>query len=91
MDSNWDDLRLFLASRAKGSLSGAGKTLRLDPATLGRRMTRLEGATGTVLFVKSPQGYALTEAGQQTCWSVPRRLNRRCGRRRQSRARKAKA
>lgn len=63
MDSNWDDLRLFLGIAREGGLSAAGKTLRLDPATLGRRMTRLEGATGTALFVKSPQGYALTDAG----------------------------
>lgn len=60
---NWDDLRLFLAVAREQSLSGAGKLLRLDPATLGRRVARLEKALETVLFVKSPQGYALTEAG----------------------------
>ncbi|MEX3315135.1 LysR family transcriptional regulator [Sulfitobacter sp. PS-8MA] len=63
MDQNWDDLRLFLAVAREQSLSAAGKLLRLDPATLGRRMARLEKALQTVLFVKSPQGYALTEAG----------------------------
>ncbi|HBU54477.1 MAG TPA: LysR family transcriptional regulator, partial [Sulfitobacter sp.] len=47
------------------SLSGAGKLLRLDPATLGRRMARLEKTMQAVLFVKSPSGYALTEAGVQ--------------------------
>lgn len=62
---NWDDLRLFLAVAREQSLSGAGKLLRLDPATLGRRVARLEKALETVLFVKSPQGYALTEAGVQ--------------------------
>ena len=60
---NWDDLRLFLAVAREQSLSGAGKVLRLDPATLGRRVARLEQALEAVLFVKSPQGYALTEAG----------------------------
>jgi DNA-binding transcriptional LysR family regulator len=60
---NWDDLRLFLAVAQEGSLSGAGKLLRLDPATLGRRVARLEKSLDTVLFVKSPQGYGLTEAG----------------------------
>ncbi|WP_300058163.1 LysR family transcriptional regulator [uncultured Roseobacter sp.] len=64
MDANWDDLRLFLAVAREQSLSGAGKTLRLDPATLGRRMQRLETALQTTLFAKSPQGYALTDAGQ---------------------------
>ncbi|MEP3054355.1 LysR family transcriptional regulator [Ascidiaceihabitans sp.] len=65
MHANWDDVRLFLSVAREGGLSAAGKILRLDPATLGRRMTRLEDTTGTALFVKSPQGYALTEAGTQ--------------------------
>jgi len=60
---NWDDLRVFLAvARAEG-LSGAARGLRLDPATAGRRIARLERSLGAVLFAKSPQGYALTEAG----------------------------
>ncbi|NOR32563.1 MAG: LysR family transcriptional regulator [Sulfitobacter sp.] len=63
MLGNWDDLRLFLAVAREQSLSGAGKILRLDPATLGRRMARVEKGLGAVLFVKSPTGYALTEAG----------------------------
>ncbi|MEW9918591.1 LysR family transcriptional regulator [Marimonas sp. MJW-29] len=63
MAHNWDDLRLFLAVAREQSLSGAGKQLRLDPATLGRRVARLEKALEVSLFVKSPQGYALTEAG----------------------------
>jgi DNA-binding transcriptional LysR family regulator len=62
---NWDDLRLFLAVAREQSLSGAGKVLRLDPATLGRRMARLEKAMQVALFVKSPQGYTLTQAGSK--------------------------
>lgn len=65
MAHNWDDLRLFLAVAREQSLSGAGRVVRLDPATLGRRVARLEKALETVLFVKSPQGYALTDAGVQ--------------------------
>src|SRR6056297_1236196 len=62
---NWDDMRVFLAvARAEG-LSGAARRLRLDPATAGRRVARLEEALGCVLFAKSPQGYRLTEAGQR--------------------------
>ena len=62
---NWDDLRVFLAvARAEG-LSGAARGLRLDPATAGRRIARLERSLGAVLFAKSPQGYTLTEAGQR--------------------------
>ncbi len=65
LDQNWDDLRLFLAVAREQSLSGAGRLVRLDPATLGRRVARLEKSLAAVLFVKSPQGYALTEAGAQ--------------------------
>ena len=62
---NWDDLRVFLAvARAEG-LSRAAHGLRLDAATAGRRIARLERSLGAVLFAKSPQGYRLTEAGQR--------------------------
>ncbi|WP_147104215.1 LysR family transcriptional regulator [Tateyamaria sp. syn59] len=60
---HWDDLRLFLAVARAETLSAAAKTTRKDAATLGRRVARLERDLDTVLFRKSPQGYALTEAG----------------------------
>jgi DNA-binding transcriptional LysR family regulator len=59
----WDDLKIFLAVARRESLSNAGKTLKLDPATVGRRVARLEEELQSRLFVKSPQGYGLTEAG----------------------------
>ena len=62
---NWDDLRVFLAvARAEG-LTGAARALKMDPSTLGRRITRLERSLGAALFVKSPQGYALTDLGER--------------------------
>ena len=60
---DWDDLRIFLAVARNESLSGAGRVLRIDPATVGRRVARLEDAIGAGLFAKTPQGYALTESG----------------------------
>ncbi|SOC08944.1 LysR family transcriptional regulator [Rhodobacter maris] len=60
---DWDDLRVFLAVARAESLSGAGRVLKCDAATVGRRVARLEAAMGAALFAKSPQGYALTEAG----------------------------
>jgi len=60
---DWDDLRVFLAVVRTESLSGAGKRLLLDPATVGRRIARLEDALGARLFLKSPQGYTLTDQG----------------------------
>lgn len=47
------------------SLSGAGRILKVDPATVGRRIARLEESLGSPLFAKSPQGYAPTDAGQR--------------------------
>ena len=60
----WDDLRVFLAVARQSRLLNAGRRLGLDPATVGRRITALEEALGVRLFDRSPQGYALTEAGR---------------------------
>ena len=65
MDPHWDDLKIFLAVAREESLSGAGRVLKIDPATVGRRVARLETALETLLFVKSPQGYALSAAGER--------------------------
>lgn len=65
MDPHWDDLKIFLAVAREESLSGAGRILKIDPATVGRRVARLETALETPLFVKSPQGYALSAAGER--------------------------
>lgn len=64
-EADWDDLRIFLAVARAESLSGAARALRLDPATVGRRIARFEAALGTQLFTKSPQGYAATTEGQR--------------------------
>lgn len=65
MDPQWDDMRVFLAVARESSLSGAGRILKMDPATVGRKIARFEEALGTSLFVKSPQGYALSAAGDR--------------------------
>ncbi len=62
---NWDDLRMFLAVARGESLARAGRMLRVDAATVGRRISRLERALGVRLFLRSQQGYALTEAGER--------------------------
>ena len=63
MDPLWDDLKVFLAVARAESLSGAGKALKVDPATVGRRVGRLEQSLAASLFVKSPTGYVLTSEG----------------------------
>ena len=65
MQVQWDDLKVFLAVARAESLSRAGRLLKLDPATVGRRVARLEAGYGAPLFAKSPTGYALTDAGQR--------------------------
>lgn len=70
MDIHWDDLRIFLAVARSNSLSRAGKLLRVDPATVGRRVARLEEDMAAVLFTKSPQGYVLTDEGQNLMGSA---------------------
>jgi len=60
---DWDDLRIFLAVARGESLSAAGRVLKRDPATIGRRIQRLEDSLAAQLFAKSPQGYVLTDAG----------------------------
>jgi DNA-binding transcriptional LysR family regulator len=60
---NWDDIRVFLQVGRSNSLTAASKQLKMDPSTLGRRVARLEESMGTRLFVKTPQGYDLTESG----------------------------
>ncbi|KIC44785.1 LysR family transcriptional regulator [Ruegeria sp. ANG-S4] len=65
MTPNWDDMRVFLAVAREQSLSAAGRSLRLDPATVGRRIARLEAALTATLFTKSQQGYVLTSVGER--------------------------
>ena len=61
--ADWDDLKVFLAVARGESLSRAGRVLKLDAATVGRRIARLEEALGARLFTRSPQGYLLTDEG----------------------------
>lgn len=63
--TRWEDMRVFLAVARTESLSRAAPILRIDAATVGRRISRLEIELGVVLFVKSPQGYALTDLGSR--------------------------
>ena len=65
MGFDWDDMRIFLAVARGESLSKAGKLLKLDPATVGRRIARLEHRLGAALFARSVQGYVLNTEGDR--------------------------
>lgn len=60
---DWNDLRYFLAVARSGSTLAASKSLRVSQATVSRRVTVLEEALGTGLFVRSASGYTLTTRG----------------------------
>jgi DNA-binding transcriptional LysR family regulator len=60
----WDDLRYFLAVHRHGTHAAAGRSLRVAPTTIGRRLAALEEALGVKLFQRTPTGLVLGENGQ---------------------------
>ncbi len=60
----WDDMRIFLEVARQGTISAAAKELKIDPATVSRRIARAEEDLGAVLFTKSANGYVMTQAAQ---------------------------
>ncbi len=65
MKLSWDDLRVFLDVARLGGLTAASQTTGLSAATLGRRMTALEGSIGERLFTRMQTGYRLTPHGEE--------------------------
>jgi DNA-binding transcriptional LysR family regulator len=61
---HWDDLRYFLAIARSGTLARAAATLSINATTVGRRLSALEERVGARLFDRTPDGYALTDAGR---------------------------
>lgn len=61
---NWEDLRVALALARAGSVRGAARALGVSHSTVLRRLEELEAAAGVRLFERTPESYALTNAGQ---------------------------
>lgn len=59
----WDDARYFLAVHRSGSLAGAGRLLKVDASTVGRRIRALETALGARLFDRADR-FVLTLPGE---------------------------
>jgi DNA-binding transcriptional LysR family regulator len=59
-----DTLRIFVATLRKGSLSAAGRSLSLSPATISRRISALEEELGVQLVDRTSRSLKVTEAGQ---------------------------
>ncbi|MBB4040171.1 DNA-binding transcriptional LysR family regulator [Microvirga flocculans] len=63
-DPSWDDLRIFLAVVAHGSMNAAARALGQSQPTVARRVKALEEALGLSLFQRGPNNLELTEAGR---------------------------
>ncbi|MBA1203284.1 LysR family transcriptional regulator [Pseudomonas capeferrum] len=60
---DWEDLRHFCAFVREGSLSAAARTLGVDHATVGRRISSLEASLDLKLIDRRPRAFVLTEEG----------------------------
>ncbi len=63
-DMDWEDLRFFVALARNRSLSAAARALKVNHATVARRISALELSLGAQLFERRPDGYVLTAQGQ---------------------------
>ncbi|MGF6231188.1 DNA-binding transcriptional LysR family regulator [Inquilinus ginsengisoli] len=63
-EPNWDDIRIFLAVARAGSLTAAGRRLRLSQPTIGRHLRSLEDLAGARLFDRLPNRLELTAQGR---------------------------
>lgn len=62
---DWDDLRHFTALADEGSLSAAARRLRVEHATVARRIAALEASVGVKLVDRRAGRYALTPDGER--------------------------
>jgi DNA-binding transcriptional LysR family regulator len=62
---DWEDLRHFLAVARVGTLSGAARALRVDHATVSRRLAALENDLQVRLVDRLPRTCHLTTTGQR--------------------------
>jgi DNA-binding transcriptional LysR family regulator len=63
-EPSWDDLRIFLAVVAHGSLNRAAQALGVGQPTIARRMRILEDLLGVPLLLRGPNRVTLTDAGR---------------------------
>lgn len=59
-----EDYNLFVAIVEAGSLSAAGRRLRISPAMVSKRLARLEARLGATLVHRTTRRLLLTEVGQ---------------------------
>jgi DNA-binding transcriptional LysR family regulator len=69
---NWDDVRIFLAVARSGQILAAARSLGLNHATVGRRITALERDLQTRLLIRRTVGCELTGEGETFLASAER-------------------
>ena len=62
---DWDNLRVFLAVARSGQILAASRQLKLDHATVARRMAALEADAKVELLQRRTTGAVLTSAGEK--------------------------
>jgi DNA-binding transcriptional LysR family regulator len=82
---DWEDVRYFVALARQGTLAATARALRVNHATVARRIASLETLVGRILFDRRARGYVLTAEGKdvldaanamdQAALSVLRRLD----------------
>jgi DNA-binding transcriptional LysR family regulator len=61
---DWEDVRYFVALARHGTLSATARALRVNHATVARRIASLEVLIGRTLFDRRATGYLLTSEGK---------------------------
>lgn len=62
---DWNQVRAFLATAEEGSFSGAARVLKTTQPTIGRQVSALEEALGSILVERNARGLNLTQAGRE--------------------------
>jgi DNA-binding transcriptional LysR family regulator len=65
MSPNWEDLRYFLVLSRTASFVSAANHLKVTHSTVARRISALEAALQTQLFLRTGKGCRLTPAGEK--------------------------
>jgi DNA-binding transcriptional LysR family regulator len=65
IQTDWQDLRHFATLAKEGSLSAAARRLKVDHATVARRVAGLEAALGLKLVDRRARAYILTAEGRR--------------------------
>jgi DNA-binding transcriptional LysR family regulator len=69
---DWDNARIFLAIYRVGTLRGAAEQLKIDQATVGRRLAAMEQSLDARLFLRTSSGYVATPAGELAVTAIER-------------------